>query len=337
MSAPPAELHSQLDEVMRAIVATDKPPTAVLAATTNGHGEIIYHGEPFPHEHTTYEIGSLTKTFTALLFADMAHRGEVGYHDPIRTYLPSNAIPHGNLEASVTLVQLATHTSGLPALPANLEVPTDPVRLLNPYAHYQLEDLYHATANLQLIHPPGNQVSYSNFGIGLLGQLLANAAGRSYPDLIRDRICMPLGMFDTTTTPGPTCATGHQHGQPTPSFQMRALAAAGVLRSSPRDLMCYLHAQLNPDATPLAVPLRAVQQPRMVIEGRRSICLVWNHRRFRFGDVHFHSGGTAGFTTFIGFSPTTATGVLALTNTAFTTECTLTQSPYNLLKSLAKM
>lgn len=336
MTARQGALHDLLDHHLLKIVTADDPPAVVLAAITSGQTAIAYHGHPCPDEHTTFELGSITKTFTALLFADMVHRGEVGYHDPISAYLPTSAVPRDDLAASVTLMQLTTHTSGFACMPTNLQTPTHPTLRLNPFGDYRLGHLYQATKHLQLLSAPGKEYRYSNFGIGLLGQLLANAADRDYPDLIRERITSPLGMRDTAAYPGPRSATGHQQGQPMPPLEMHALAGAGVLCSSPADLVRYLTALLNPECTPLAAALRAVTQPQLATQGRQSICLVWNHRRFRFGDVIFHSGGTLGFFAFTGLCPNSGDAVLALTNTTSHPDSDALQAPYDLLKSLAK-
>lgn len=329
-------LQGLLDQYLHEIVAADAPPAAVLAAITSTQTVITYSGHPRPDEHTTFELGSITKTFTALLLADMVHRGEVAYHDPISAYLPTIAVPCDELAASVTLIQLATHTSGLARMPANLQTPTHPTLLLNPFGDYRSEHLYHATEHLHLLSAPGAEYRYSNLGIGLLGHLLANAAHCDYPELIRERITSPLGMNDTMAYPGPRTATGHQHGHPMPPLEMHALAGAGVLRSSPADLLRYLTALLKPESTPLAPALRAVTQPRVARQGRQSICLVWNHRRFRFGDVIFHSGGTPGFYAFTGLCSGSGDAVLALTNTMTSPDSRALQAPYDLLKYLAR-
>jgi D-alanyl-D-alanine-carboxypeptidase/D-alanyl-D-alanine-endopeptidase len=336
MTARPGALKDLLEQYLHEIVVADAPPAAVLAAITNAQTVITDYGHPRPDEHTTFELGSITKTFTALLLADMVHRGEVAYHDPISAYLPTIAVPCDELAASVTLMQLATHTSGLARMPTNLQAPTHPTLLLNPFADYRNEHLYQATKHLDLLSAPGAEYRYSNFGIGLLGHLLANAADRDYPELIRERITSPLGMSDTASYPGPRTVTGHQHGHPMPPLEIHALAGAGVLRSSPADLLRYLTALLNPEATPLAPALRAVTQPRVARQGRQSICLVWNHRRFRFGDVIFHSGGTPGFYAFTGLCPDSGDALLALTNTMTSPNSRALQAPYDLLKFLAR-
>ncbi|MGH3534335.1 MAG: serine hydrolase, partial [Pseudonocardiaceae bacterium] len=155
-------------------------------------------------------------------------------------------------------------------------------------------------------------------------------------DLILDRVCRPLGMAGTLTGPGPLCATGYRRGRPVPAWEMGALAPAGTLRSSATDLLRYLQAHLRPEATPLAAALRATQVPRVAAKGKDRICLVWNHRSSRYGEVLFHSGGTRGFTAFVGFCPQAVTGVAALVNTTPTRRRNMIHTAYSLFKTLIR-
>jgi CubicO group peptidase (beta-lactamase class C family) len=179
-------------------------------------------------------------------------------------------------------------------------------------------------------------VHYSNLGIGLLGQLLANAANSDYQDLVLHRVCRSLGMTNTLTEPGPCCATGYRRGRPMPAWKMGALAAAGTLRSNAVDLLRYLHAHLHPQTTPLSLALRATQIPRVASKGKDRICLVWNYRRSRYGDLLFHSGATRGFTAFLGFCPQAQTGIAALANTTPTHRRNMAPTAYALFKTLIR-
>src|SRR5215470_2283012 len=148
-------------------------------------------GDPRPlNGDTLFEIGSTTKVFTSLLLADMVQRGEVKLDDPVSKYLPPDVkVPERNGRA-ITLVDLATHTSGLPRMPSNF-APKDPG---NPYADYTLDQLYRFLSSYQLTRDIGSQYAYSNMGAALLGNALARGAGTDYEALVRSRICDPLGM-----------------------------------------------------------------------------------------------------------------------------------------------
>jgi CubicO group peptidase (beta-lactamase class C family) len=197
-----------------------------------------------------------------------------------------------------------------------------PHLLRDPYARYSVEDLYRATARLR---PPGAPpaVRYSTFGVGLLGHLLARAAGTPYPELLAERILVPLGMRDTLVpseeTPARQAAYGHRRGRPVPHWRFDAMAAAGALYSTGPDLLRYLDAQLHPGLAPgpLAAAILAGHQPRhRWPRGANSVGLGWNVRDIRGHTLLWHDGGTGGFTAFTGFSPDAAAGVAVLANVA---------------------
>ena len=121
---------------------------------------------------TVFEIGSVSKVFTALLLADMVRKGEVALADPVAKYLPAGAkIPERN-GRPITLVDLATHTSGLPFMPDEL-----PVFSASAAANNSDAPLYRFLARYQLTRDPGTEWDYSNIGYWLLGQALAARAG----------------------------------------------------------------------------------------------------------------------------------------------------------------
>ena len=190
-SAPTGDMSTRLQHHLGEILA-DGAPAGVLGALLDGRTVLAAHGDPPPAADTPFEIGSVTKTFTALLLAELARTGDVHLQDPIRAHLPARAVPTDFHAASITLQQLATHCSGLPPYPPNVDIPTDPLQLENPFANYHLEDLYQHIADTQLTAAPGTQVQYSNFAVGLLAQLLANAVGQDYLDLVHERDADPL-------------------------------------------------------------------------------------------------------------------------------------------------
>ena len=148
---------------------------------------------------TVYDIGSVTKVFTALALADMAQRREVALDDPVAKYLPKGTALPQNGNRQITLADLATHTAGLPLRPDNL-APKDPD---NKYAEYSEADLYAFLAHYKPPHPIGGAYDYSNPGFGLLGIALARRAGTDYDTLIEQRILKPLGMTDTVRSATP--------------------------------------------------------------------------------------------------------------------------------------
>ena len=212
---------------------------------------------------TIFEIGSVTKVFTSLLLADMVNRKEVALDDPAAKYLPENVkMPERNGK-SITLLDLSTHTSGLPRLPSNLK-PKDPH---NPYADYSVDDLYQFLSSYTLPRDPGSEFEYSNLGAGLLGHLLACRAGTDYESLIGSRITRPLSMPDTGITLSSSMkrrmATGHNAMlAPVADWDLPTLAGAGALRSSANDMLTFLEAFLGYRESPLAPAMKAMLEVR---------------------------------------------------------------------------
>ena len=145
---------------------------------------------------TIFEIGSISKVFTSLVLADMVSRKEVTLDDPAAKYLPEHVRMPERSGKPITLLDLATHSSGLPNVPSNM-TRKDPA---NPYADYSVDDLYEFLSGYTLPRDPGSEVEYSNLGAGLLGHILACRAGTDYESLVRSRITRPLGMPDTGIT-----------------------------------------------------------------------------------------------------------------------------------------
>jgi D-alanyl-D-alanine-carboxypeptidase/D-alanyl-D-alanine-endopeptidase len=286
--------------------------TRVLSAGKVGPG-----GAPALDGNTVFEIGSATKVFTAALLAEMIGRGEVQLDDPVARYLPSQVrVPTRN-NRQITLLDLVTHTSGLPRLPANLK----PKDAANPYADYTVEQMYAFLSGYELTRDIGAQFEYSNFGAGLLGHALSLKAGMSYEALVTRRILEPLQMKDTAITLRPDLrsrlAQGHDSaGRAVANWDLPTLAGAGALRSTTNDMLKFLAANLA-GAGPLAAELRTTHESRRSLgtpDG--SIGLGWLLRRAFGVEIVWHNGGTGGYHSFIGFDPKTGDGVVVLHNSA---------------------
>ena len=177
--------------------------------------------------NSIFEIGSVTKVFTATLLADMVERGEVSLSDPISKYLPKTVKTPSRDGKEITLLDLATQTSGLPRVPTNF-APKDP---RNPYADYSVDQLYAFLSGYTLTRGIGEKYEYSNVGVGLLGHILAIRAGTDYETLVRKRICEPLKMNDTKISLTPEMqtrlTTGHNPTlKPVSNWDLPTLAGA---------------------------------------------------------------------------------------------------------------
>lgn len=277
-------------------------------------------GDPRPlNGDTIFEVGSTTKVFTSLLLTDMVERGEVALDDPAAKYLPASFFPVKMPERNgrlITLVDLATHTSGLPRLPTNI-FPKDSS---NPYADYSVEQLYQFLATYKLPRDIGSQYEYSNLGGGLLGHVLAQRAGMDYEALVRSRICDPLGMNSTRITLDPEMkarlAVGHNHAMETVgNWDLPTLAGAGALRSSANDLLTFLSANLGYTKSLLAPAMAAMLNVRRPTgQPGLEVAHGWHILTTSGKVIVWHNGGTGGYRSFMGFDPKAGIGVAALSN-----------------------
>ncbi len=290
---------------------TDASGRRVLGAgTVNGPGTAA------PDGATVYEIGSVTKTFTATLLAEMAVQGQARLDQPVAKLLPDSVHVPQYQGISITLLDLATQSSGLPRLPDNLNPPD----MADPYADYTAADLYAFLSSYALPREPGARYEYSNLGVGLLGFALARRANTDYERLVRDRIAEPLGMSDTRIILTPDeqarLAPGHDiGGDMVPNWDMSVLAGAGGLRSTARDMLAYVAAYLAPGDDDLGRAMTMAAEPRRptTIPGMR-IGLAWHVREQGGRVIIWHNGATGGYHAFAGFDPARHLGVVILTN-----------------------
>jgi CubicO group peptidase (beta-lactamase class C family) len=227
--------------------------------------------------NTVFEIGSITKTFTTALLADMVQRGEVRLDDPVSKFLPATVHVPSRGGKEITLLDLATQSSGLPRLPNNMH----PANMLNPYADYTVQQLYDFLSHYELTRDIGSQFEYSNLGVGLLGHVLALRAEKSYEALLTERILEPLGMHDTRITLTPEMrehlAPGHAgNGTPVPNWDLPTLAGAGALKSTANDMAKFLAANLDSTSGRVARALAFAHAPRRDAgSDELKIGLVW--------------------------------------------------------------
>ncbi|WP_165251509.1 serine hydrolase [Paludisphaera soli] len=236
-----------------------------------GCGETARGSGVVPDGSTVFEIGSITKVFTALLLAEAAGRGEVRLDQPVGELLPAGVRAPDYRGEPITLAQLAQHASSLPRLPSGfLRTVKD---WTNPYRDYGAGELHASLNRTRLAFPPGSGVKYSNLGAGLLGYALASRAGVSYEGLLAERVLRPLGLSDTGIEPSDDqearLAKGHERGRPTSNWDLGSLAGAGALRSTVAEMLTFLEANLDPAGSPLEAPLRACHEPRPVAWRRR--------------------------------------------------------------------
>jgi serine-type D-Ala-D-Ala carboxypeptidase/endopeptidase len=271
-----------------------------------------------PDANSLFEIGSVTKVFTSLVLADMVHRGEVALSDPVAKYLPAATKLPERAGRQITLLDLATHTSGLPRDATNL-APRDPK---NPFADYTTDRLYDFLAAYTLPRDIGATYEYSNVGAGLLGHALARRAGTDYESLVRSRVLQPIGMGNTTITLPPSLrprlATGYDAARdPAPYFRMPALLGAGALYSDANDMLTFVAANMGEVSSPLSAAIGDMLSTRRPTgTPNLEIALGWHVIKRDGREIVWHNGGTGGFRSFVGFDRARQVGIVVLSNTS---------------------
>jgi serine-type D-Ala-D-Ala carboxypeptidase/endopeptidase len=324
----PIPSDSEIRRILAERIDSQRQSVGMVVGVIEPQGRrIVAHGSSDQHDprplngETVFEIGSVPKVFTALVLADMARRGEVALDDPVAKYLPTDVKVPSRAGRSITLQDLATHTSGLPGMPDNFPA-TDPV---NPYADYSVKQLYHFISNYQLTRDIGAAFEYSNLGAGLLGHALARHAAMDYETLVRSRVLAPLGMTSTAIALSPELkarlAPGHDAQLRTvPNWDLPTLAGAGALRSTANDLLAFLAATLGHAESPLApamTSMLAVRRPAGTPGS--AVALGWMVMTRGDNELIWHNGGTGGYRSFAGYLRKARVGVVVLSNTATAT------------------
>lgn len=320
MTSLPAHADLLPERVRQAVqerVADGAYPTIVFGMVDGDKTEVVTFGTlgggKAPDGDTVYEIGSITKTVTATILARAVLAGRVTLDMPVAQLLPDFKIPSRSGK-EVTLGTLAMNHSGLPGMPSNF-LPKDPS---NPYADYDADKLKAFLASLELSRDPGASYEYSNVGFGLLGHALAQSERTTYEALIRDAILAPLGMtmssIALTDDMRARLAPPHDAmGRPAHNWDLDALEGAGGIRSTANDMLRYLKANMGLASSPLDAAMTLAHQPRLGVGPHGRIGLAWMTNA---KGIVWHTGGTGGYASFLGFTADRRRGVIILTNTS---------------------
>lgn len=280
---------------------------------------------------TLFQVGSLTKVLVTALLAVLFEEGTLKPGDTVREILPAGVELSPDAGA-LTLLELATHTSGLP------REPTDGATLLyaidymftghNLYRYLTRDRAYAALRNCTLPPRSERRAEYSNLATGLLAHLIEVRTGRSLPDLLAEKITGPLGMRDTTFFPDDgqkrRLAQGHAGGHPCflprdtpmPPWDMGDfMRGCGGLYSTLDDLMTFAQANLAPEPHALTPLLRDLHRPRSHA-AREDYSLGWIVHTFDEGRIHitYKYGIVSGYSAYIGMNVEKRLAVVVLCN-----------------------
>jgi D-alanyl-D-alanine-carboxypeptidase/D-alanyl-D-alanine-endopeptidase len=279
MSANAGPLPERVEKAAQERIAAGTYPTLVFGVVDGNTSEVAAFGKlpdgKAPDGETVYEIGSITKTFTATLLAQAVLSGRLMLDTPVARLLADFKVPSRG-DKEITLGDLATHHSGLPRMPSNFR-PKDPA---NPFADYDAAKLREFLAGYQLPRDPGASYEYSNLGFGLLGHALAQIAPTTYAALTYDDILKPLDMTMSSTAFTDAMhahlAPGHDDtGKAAKNWDLDAFTGAGGLRSTANDMLRYLQANMGIGQSALAAAMNFAQRPRMDVAKTMRVGLAW--------------------------------------------------------------
>jgi D-alanyl-D-alanine-carboxypeptidase/D-alanyl-D-alanine-endopeptidase len=279
-----------------------------------GYGKLSVADERAPDGDTVFEIGSITKVFTGILLAQAVLNGEVKLDDPISKYLPEGITAPEYEGRPITLLDLATHTSGLPREPGGV----------TSYKDYTMDHMYAFLSRYRLTRAPGSAFEYSNYGYSLLGDMLTRRAGQAdYEALLVERITRPLGMDGTRIVLTPDMesrlATPHStYSVPALSTDLPAFAGVGMIRSTANDMLTFLAANMELTETELQPALQLANTPQRPAVGPGYIGLGWQVPESGQG-MHTHGGLTTGYNSFLAWDSERRIGIVMLANAGINT------------------
>lgn len=262
-----------------------------------------------------FEIGSVSKTMTAALLADLIRQGKGSLDDPLSAWLPPGTKVPDYQGKPILLRHVVTHTSGLPALPSRMSAPD----MADPYAKLDESALLASLGDVALTAAPGTAFEYSNFASMVLSYAVARRAGTDLETLLKQRLFAPLGMrhaYLDAAPAGVRAAVGHTPDRrPVSAWHFATnLAGVGGVRATLDDMVHYVQGQLGVQATKVSAALQASQQK---LSDAPPMAMNWMLMPVGDRTVHVHEGGTGGFSSFVSFDKEKQRGVVILSDTTW--------------------
>ncbi|RKH64689.1 serine hydrolase domain-containing protein [Corallococcus llansteffanensis] len=344
----PTTLAEAVDDIVAPHVALGANVGIVVGVSQAGQRSTFSYGErrlgtgePLTAD-TIFEIGSVTKAFTAVALAQMHLRGELGLDDPLQDFLPPGVRVPTRGEGVITLRHLANHTSGLPRQPTNMDTDRD-----DPYAGYTEERMFGFLGGYALPREPGREFEYSNAGYGLLGYALGARHGTDFETALRARVLDPLGLTHTSVTlteaQRARLAQGYHGNRAVEPLRMEGITqGGGALKSDLDDMLTFLDAAMGVGPSPLEDAMRLTQEQTFgsfdtVYFQVDGVGLGWNLDVQDGAPIVFKNGGNIGFTAFIGFDRERQHGVVVLANSSLNPDAFTTFIGLEVLKKLREL
>jgi len=283
-----------------------------------GYGETAKGNGQVPVQTTIFEIGSISKTFTATLLADEVNKGKIKLGDPVNKYLPDSIPPIIYDGVPVTIQSMMNHSSGIPRMPDNFGT-----NETDPYIDYDDSKLFSFYKNFKPARKVGDKYEYSNLAVGTVGVILERINKTNYESLLLKTITQPLGMNDTReylhATDSARFAKGYDNGQYAAPWNFKAFMGAGGIRSTAQDMIKYAQAQLGTPQAALNKDIQLTHIPTFKTP-EATVGLAWHIIKPGNDSLLFHNGGTGGYRSYLAVNPQKKFAVVMLSNTTISVD-----------------
>ncbi len=293
-----------IERKIDSVFEKNKLPGLFVSVISNGQQHYFSKGYANPgtkllfDSATFFEIGSITKTFTAFVLQKVLDENKIADTASIINYLPDSIKTNAALQ-KISFVSLLNHTSGLPRLPGNMELKLDNMA---PYDHYTAAQLFGWLKNCS--PSPDGKSNYSNLGAGLAGVLAELISKKSYAALLEENIFRPFKMIGSTDvfTKEENKSQGFFNDQKTAYWNMDVLAPAGGIKCNGKEMLRYLQYMAKPEDPANKKIIEELLQPTVALNQSMHVCKAWHTFELPGKPaIYWHNGGTFGFSTFAAF------------------------------------
>jgi CubicO group peptidase (beta-lactamase class C family) len=341
-----SRLDSSVQEVTVDFMLTHHLVGLSIGVVSHGRKHIYNYGTveknraELPADTTTFELASITKTFTGILLAQAVLDKKVNPDADIREYMPGsfpNLQYHGQ---PLRIINLANHTSGLPAELPNLDTFKSEFLVLKMYDSYTDEKFFADLRTVKIDTVPGTSYGYSNSGMKLLGIILEKAYGLSYAQLLKKYITGPIGMNNTRIANAISDTTGYTKGyddegdqtQAMPHVNFNMFGGAGAILSDSRDMLNYVEENIVE-----RLPAVKLSHQQTFVGDGGALGMGWQiARKTVNGDRIWKSGGALGFRSYCAAVPDKKVGLIWLSNRGDIMEDELNEMADSLLAAAIK-
>ncbi len=311
------KLSALIQNAADSIYKKDSLPGIFVGILNNGERHLFNAGfadpeKKMPYDSATmFEIGSITKTFTAYVLTAVLMENKIADSGFIIKYLPDSVRQNQYLQ-HISFLNLMNHTSGLPRLPDNMKLDSS----RQPYENYDIVNLFSFLKNCK--PKPNAQYEYSNLGAGVAGVLAERISGKTYAALLDQYIFLPFKMVTPANAIAATenKSTGYfAKDDKTPYWNMNVLAPAGGLKCSGTEMLTYLQQMCLPRSANAKLIIDKLTTQTIAINPQIAVGRGWHIYNDKGQPVFFwHNGGTYGFSTFCAFTKDRSKAVIVVIN-----------------------